>query len=229
MIEVNHLNINYISNQLFIKAFFLLIFLSNNFIPDYQFILLVINYKEVVCLVVIKSKIFLLFFCYLIASLMDMSKGKGKTEGNLIIKTWERCKSIGRGSKRTSRLVRSLTPKSKSYPHIKVSLEDDHDRKHSRQRRVAPEGCFSVYVGPQKQRFVIKTEYANHPLFKMLLEEAESEYGYSSEGPLTLPCNVDIFYRVLMAVEDTNIDDKIHLGCGFAKNYGSYHLLSPSS
>jgi SAUR family protein len=63
----------------------------------------------------------------------------------------------------------------------------------------------------------------------MLLEEAESEYGYSSEGPLTLPCNVDIFYRVLMAVEDTNIDDKIHLGCGFAKNYGSYHLLSPSS
>ncbi|XP_011036123.1 PREDICTED: uncharacterized protein LOC105133729 [Populus euphratica] len=228
MIEVNHLKIHYLSNQLFIKAFFLLIFLINNFIPDYQFILLVSNYKEVVCLVVIKSKIFLLFFCYLTASLMDMSKGKEKTEGNLIIKTWERCKSIGRGSKRTPRLVGSLTPNSNSYPHINVSLEDDNDRKHSRQRRIAPEGCFSVYVGPQKQRFVIKAEYANHPLFKMLLEEVESEYGYTSEGPLTLPCDVDIFYKVLMAVEDANIDDKIHLGCGFAKNYGSYHLLSPS-
>ncbi|KAB5573231.1 hypothetical protein DKX38_000425 [Salix brachista] len=159
---------------------------------------------------------------------MDASKGKGKTEGNLIIKTWERCKSIGRGSERTSRLARSLTPKSKSYPLIKVSLDDDHDQKHSRKRRVAPEGCFSVYVGPQKQRFVIMTEHANHPLFKMLLEEAEAEYGYRSEGPIALPCSVDIFHRVLMAIEDTNIDDKIHLGRGFAKNCGSYQLLSPS-
>lgn len=159
---------------------------------------------------------------------MDVSKGKGKFKGNLIIKTWERCISFGRGSKGTSRLERSLTPKSKSCPHIKVSLEDDHDQKHSRKSRVAPEGCFSVYVGPQKQRFVIKTEYANHPLFKILLEEAESEYGYNPEGPLTLPCNVDIFYKVLMAMEDTGIDNKIHRGCSFAKNYGSYHLLSPS-
>jgi hypothetical protein len=43
---------------------------------------------------------------------------------------------------------------------------------------VAPEGCFPVYVGPKKQKFVIKIEYANHSLFQMLLEEAESEYGY---------------------------------------------------
>ncbi|CAK7336115.1 unnamed protein product [Dovyalis caffra] len=159
---------------------------------------------------------------------MDVSKGKGKMKGNLIIKTWERCKSLGSGSKRTSRLVRSLTPKSKSWPRIKVSLEDDHEKEHSRKRRVAPEGCFSVYVGPQKQRFVIKTEYANHPLFKILLEEAESEYGYSPEGPLTLPCNVDIFCKVLMTIEDTDVDNKIHQGCGFAKDYGSYHRLSPS-
>lgn len=153
-------------------------------------------------------------------------KGKGR-KGNLIVQTWERCKSLGRGSKRTSRLVRSLTPKSKSWPRMDTSSLEDHEKR-PRKRRVAPEGCFTVYVGPQKQRFVIKTEYANHPLFKILLEEAETEYGYNPEGPLALPCNVDVFCKVLVAMDDTNTDAKIRQGCGFAMNYGSYQLLSPS-
>ncbi|EEF47423.1 auxin-responsive protein SAUR40 [Ricinus communis] len=166
---------------------------------------------------------------------MDFTREKRK-KGNLIIKTWERCKSLGRGSKRTSRLVGSLITKSKSLPHLHIhpSIGDDDQRSSSsssRKRRVAPEGCFSVYVGPEKQRFVIKTEYANHPLFKVLLEEAESEYGYNPEGPLALPCNVDIFCKVLVAM-DSSDDEAIHphrrQGCGFSKNYGSYRLLSPS-
>ena len=108
-----------------------------------------------------------------------LSKGKGK-KGNLIIKTWERCKSIGRGRKGSSSgNSRGLYKKSKSWPSMDASLKEE---KRTRNNRVAPEGCFSVYVGAQKQRFVIKTEYANHPLFKILLEEAESEYGFNSEG-----------------------------------------------
>jgi SAUR family protein len=148
---------------------------------------------------------------------MDViAEEKGKK--GLIIKTWERCKSIGRGRKRSSGPVRALTLKSKSWPSL---MEEEEKR--ARKRRVAPEGCFSVYVGPQKQKFVIKTEYANHPLFQMLLEEAESEYGYGNQGPLALPCNVDIFYKVLLEMEDGH---QIHQGCGL-KRYGSYHLLSP--
>ncbi|KAJ4824541.1 hypothetical protein Tsubulata_011037 [Turnera subulata] len=158
---------------------------------------------------------------------MDVTKGKAK-KGNLIIKTWQRCKSLGRGSKTTRIVVRSLTAKSKSWPRIDTSpLEDQQQEKRASKRRVAPEGCFSVYVGPERQRFVIKTEYANHPLFKILLEEAESEYGYSPEGPLSLPCNVDVFYKVLVAMDDNN-SDQIPQRCGFSKNYGSYRLLSPS-
>ncbi|GMJ09729.1 SMALL AUXIN UPREGULATED RNA 55 [Hibiscus trionum] len=112
--------------------------------------------------------------------------GKGK-KSNLIIKTWERCKSLGRGN---GGRVPALYKKSKSWPSIEVSLEAE-EKHRTRKNRVAPEGCFTVYVGPHKQRFVIKTEYANHPLFMILLEEAESEYGFNSEGPLVLPCNVD--------------------------------------
>ncbi|KAF3432352.1 hypothetical protein FNV43_RR27092 [Rhamnella rubrinervis] len=162
---------------------------------------------------------------------MDGIKERAK-KGNLIIKTWERCKSIGRGSRKSSSPT-GKTPaptimKSRSWPSIGTTTEVKEKRE--KKGRVAPEGCFSVYVGPQKQRFVVKTEYANHPLFKMLLEEAESEFGYHSQGPLVLPCNVDIFYKVLMEM-DVDADgaaDKIHQGCGFVKRHGSYHLLSPS-
>ena len=157
------------------------------------------------------------------ALLMDVvSKGKGK-KSNLINKTWERCKSIGHGHKYSlSGNARALNKKSKSWPSMDASLKEE---KRTRNNRVAPEGCFSVYVGPQKQRFVVKTEYANHPLFKILLEEAESEYGFSSEGPLVLPCNADVFCKVLLAMDDG--DNNIRQGCSFAKGYGSYRLLTP--
>lgn len=97
---------------------------------------------------------------------------------------------------------------------------------------MTPEGCFSVYVGPQRERFVIKAEYANHPLFKMLLEEAELEYGFNSEGPLELPCNVDIFYKVLVEMDDDGRNEiKVRQGCNafaMASPARSYRLLSPS-
>ena len=136
-------------------------------------------------------------------------KRKGKK--GVMSKTWERCKSISMGEKKRMRWF--VEEKGKG--------------------RVAPQGCFSVYVGPQKQRFVIKTEHANHPLFKMLLEEAESEYGYNSQGPLALPCDVDMFYKVLMQMDqDDHADDEQEAtipGCVFLRRCGSYHLLSPSS
>lgn len=67
--------------------------------------------------------------------------------------------------------------------------------------RVAPGGYFSVYVGSNKERFVIKVECTNHPLFKNLLDEAEMVYGFKSEGPLELPCDVDLFHQVLCEID----------------------------
>lgn len=153
--------------------------------------------------------------------MMRMKGSKGKK--SLITKTWERCKSIGRGHKKDIGSL-SLTTRSKSWPNLDATIVDEERANNNKKGRVAPEGCFSVYVGPQMQRFVIKTEYANHPLFKMLLEEAESEYGYSSQGPLALPCNVDIFYKVL-----AEMDQETRQGCAFVKRSPrSYHLLTPS-
>ncbi|KAF8378040.1 hypothetical protein HHK36_029373 [Tetracentron sinense] len=159
----------------------------------------------------------LVFVLNLFAEKMNMVEEKGKK--GLILKTWERCRSIGGGRKG----IPYSTPmsRSKSRQHAGESPEED---KRILRHQVAPEGCFSVYVGPQRQRFVIKTDYINHPLFKMLLEEAELEYGYNSEGPLALPCDVDLFCKLLLEMDG----DGNGQGCNFVKGYNSYRLLSTS-
>ncbi|EOY22561.1 Calmodulin binding protein, putative [Theobroma cacao] len=172
---------------------------------------------------------------------MDVVKMKWKK--NVLFRAWERCWSLGTGGKKSSGTSCDALRKSKSWHSTTTrssSLEEDEGKK---RRQVAPEGCFSVYVGPQRQRFVVKTEFANHPLFKMLLEDAELEYGFSSEGPLLLPCDVDLFYKVLAEMDGGKEISPVR---GFAysplilcspsrrqsssinKGYGSYKLLTPS-
>ncbi|CAO1939944.1 unnamed protein product [Urochloa humidicola] len=76
-------------------------------------------------------------------------------------------------------------------------------------RSAASLGCFSVYVGPERERFVVRAEYANHPLFRRLLDDAEREYGYAVQGPLALPgCDVDAFLDVLWQMERADADEE---------------------
>lgn len=142
-------------------------------------------------------------------------KDKHPKKPSILKKTWERCRSMT--------TVRSRPPhppitKAKSWPR----------------GLVAPEGCFYVYVGPERERFVVKTQYLKHPLLRMLLDEAESEYGYSAGGPLELPCDLMRFERVLWEVErDTaqgkaDVDDvegPTRAVCNFPLGY---QLLSPA-
>ncbi|CAO2143687.1 unnamed protein product [Urochloa humidicola] len=75
--------------------------------------------------------------------------------------------------------------------------------------RVAAAGCFSVYVGAGRERFVVPVERANHPLFRRLLDDAELEYGYASEGPIALPgCDVGAFLEALWQMEHDGGDDE---------------------
>ncbi|KAJ9140135.1 hypothetical protein P3X46_030817 [Hevea brasiliensis] len=129
-----------------------------------------------------------------------MDIGKGNWKRNLFLKAWERCRSLGSVSKKSARNICNSFTKSKSWHCTTRSIEGNNE-KQKKNCQVAPDGCFSVYVGPEKQRFVIKTEFANHPLFKLLLEDAELEYGFNSEGPILLPCDVDLFYKVLAEMD----------------------------
>ncbi|XP_023741769.1 auxin-responsive protein SAUR32 [Lactuca sativa] len=157
---------------------------------------------------------------------MESSKSKSKRKIGLLTKTWERCKSFG-GSrdgcegKSSSRIKRAFFKKRKSWSRLDSKIEETLN--------MAPTGCFFIYVGPQRQRFVIKTKHANHPLFKTLLEEAEFEYGYKSEGPLKLPCDVDDFLKVLLEMEECDQYIFNHQGCTFGSKgyrYASNHHLT---
>ncbi|XP_076882254.1 uncharacterized protein LOC143530662 [Bidens hawaiensis] len=88
---------------------------------------------------------------------------------------------------------------------------------HRRSKRAAVgclEGFCPVYVGPS---------IVNHPLFSMLLEEAVTEYGYNSNGPILFPCDVDLFYKVLAEME---VKDHVKSLGSFV--YGSCSPLNPS-
>jgi SAUR family protein len=109
---------------------------------------------------------------------------------------------------------------------------------------VAP-GCFSVYVGPERERFVVRADRANHPLFRQLLDDAEREYGYAAQGPLALPCAVDAFLDVLWHMDNDRDHDHDDGGitaaavspiCGLQRGGGGsnkgraagYRMLSPA-
>lgn len=152
---------------------------------------------------------------------MDVVRGKEKKKS--VLKKLESYLSMNRQAKSSTNIKFS---KSKSWDcsKAKASASSKDEKRLKAKHQVAPNGCFFVYVGPEKQRFVIKIEYANHPSFKMLLEDAEVEYGFNSEGPLMLPCDVDLFWKVLAEMdrgEETN-----HSCGGFA--YGSCSPFSPA-
>ncbi|KAE8700358.1 Auxin-induced protein X10A [Hibiscus syriacus] len=65
-----------------------------------------------------------------------------------------------------------------------------------------PKGYLAVYVGPELRRFIIPTGYLSHPVFKILLEKAEEEFGYDHSGGLTLPCEIETFKYLLNYIEN---------------------------
>ncbi|OAY68334.1 Auxin-responsive protein SAUR71 [Ananas comosus] len=105
--------------------------------------------------------------------------------------------------------------------------------RHSVGHRVAPGGCVPVCVGPRQERFLIRIECVNHPLFRTLLEGAGDPENAAAGGPLELPCDVDAFRRVMWEMEQEEDHDE-----GFGKLasprssfsracYSKYQLLSP--
>ncbi|KAL6182661.1 hypothetical protein ACLB2K_044076 [Fragaria x ananassa] len=130
---------------------------------------------------------------------MDMMKAITSTK-KLISKAWRLCAA----SPKQTGSEGCTTSSSRS-----CSASNDKRKKKNKAGKVTPVGYFSVYVGPEKQRFALKMEYVNHPLFKVLLEDAALKYGYKNDGPLLLPCDVDLFCNVLTEIEGSIVEDMI--------------------
>ncbi|MCO5604164.1 hypothetical protein L7F22_058325 [Adiantum nelumboides] len=78
-----------------------------------------------------------------------------------------------------------------------------HDTRASSPR--VPVGHLAVYIGPERERFVIKTSLLSHPLFKALLRKAEEEVGFHYQGGLIIPCEVFAFEYLLHLMQDKHV------------------------
>ncbi|CAN0906361.1 Auxin-responsive protein SAUR50, partial [Linum grandiflorum] len=73
-----------------------------------------------------------------------------------------------------------------------------------------PSGYIAVCVGISCRRFVVRATYLNHPVFSNLLNQAEEEFGFSNQGPLTIPCDESVFeeaIRYISRSESGNLED----------------------
>ncbi|KAB5524059.1 hypothetical protein DKX38_021808 [Salix brachista] len=95
-------------------------------------------------------------------------------------------------------------------PNLHFLHHHHHDGR--REMKDIPKGCLAVMVGQgeEQQRFVIPVIYINHPLFMDLLKEAEEEYGFDQQGPITIPCHVEEFRNVQGMIEEENSQDHHH-------------------
>lgn len=66
-----------------------------------------------------------------------------------------------------------------------------------------PAGHVAVCVGAGCRRFVVQATYLNHPFFQKLLLQAEEEYGFDNQGPLTIPCDESLFEEVILFISRT--------------------------
>ncbi|GFQ02002.1 indole-3-acetic acid-induced protein arg7 [Phtheirospermum japonicum] len=83
-------------------------------------------------------------------------------------------------------------------------LRDNDGDASSPTATTTPNGSFVVYVGEDRQRFVVPTSYLSHPLFKILLDKAYNEFGFEQKNGLVVPCSVYAFQEVVSAVECCN-------------------------
>ncbi|XP_047334119.1 auxin-responsive protein SAUR15-like [Impatiens glandulifera] len=103
--------------------------------------------------------------------------------------------------KKLANKVKSMN-KQKSMKSGYVGLNGDGSVEEEQES--TPTGFVAIYVGEDRTRFVIPTGHLSHPLFKMLLEKAENEFGFDQQQGLMVPCTVAAFQQVVVAIETSH-------------------------
>ncbi|CAN8304640.1 unnamed protein product [Cochlearia groenlandica] len=65
-------------------------------------------------------------------------------------------------------------------------------------------GHFAVYTR-EGRRFVLPLDYLKHPIFQVLLEMAEEEFGSTILGPLQVPCDGVLMDHILMLLRKRSL------------------------
>lgn len=103
--------------------------------------------------------------------------------------------------KKLAKMVRAVGGVDPKPAHHECLLKE-HEEKSP--KNTTPTGFFALYIGEERQRFVVPTSYLSHPLFKMLLEKAYDEFGFDQRNGLVVPCSVSTFQEVSNVIECNN-------------------------
>ncbi|EHA8590751.1 auxin-responsive protein SAUR36 [Cocos nucifera] len=76
----------------------------------------------------------------------------------------------------------------------------------AKEERKRSKGHFVVYAKGGK-RYVVPLKYLDHPIFQVLLDMAEEEFGTRSHGPLRVPCEEELMEHLVSLLKtDTAVD-----------------------
>ncbi|KAL9354146.1 hypothetical protein Peur_052116 [Populus x canadensis] len=89
-----------------------------------------------------------------------------------------------------------------TLPQTISSLESD-DRSTS---STAEKGHFVVYT-TDKKRFVLPLNYLNNEIVRELFNLAEEEFGLTSDGPITLPCDATFMEYAIILIQQNVAKD----------------------
>ncbi|KAK9148267.1 hypothetical protein Scep_007024 [Stephania cephalantha] len=64
-------------------------------------------------------------------------------------------------------------------------------------------GHFAVYTREGK-KFLVPLYYSNYPIFKVLLEMVEEEFGSAAHGPLQVPCEEELMDHIVSLIRNKN-------------------------
>ncbi|KAL0917532.1 hypothetical protein M5K25_012598 [Dendrobium thyrsiflorum] len=119
-----------------------------------------------------------------------------------LLKKWQ-SNTLGNGPKPISSAGGSSTAVNRKLTAvIDRNCDSDDDSSQSPEPPPdVPRGYLPVYVGQEKRRFVIPVTYLSSPVFKLLLEKAEEEFGFDHDGALTLPCEIEPFKYILQVMQ----------------------------
>ncbi|XP_022886832.1 auxin-responsive protein SAUR32-like [Olea europaea var. sylvestris] len=134
----------------------------------------------------------------------------------LAIKNKTSSVTLGSGSKSIKFLKKTL-----SFTESSISSSMSSEQ--------VPKGYIAVCTGKELKRFVIPMEYLGHQAFRVLLREAEEEFGFQQEGVLKIPCEVELFEKILKLMEEKKdvffLNDSLIRSC---YSPDCDHLTSPS-
>lgn len=117
---------------------------------------------------------------------------------------------------RSESSLRRRNSLSRSGRSSSSDLESDDESPDSPPSDV-PEGFLAVYVGRERQRFVISAEFLKNEVFKLLLEKSAEELGFEHKGGLPIACEAAFFEHLLwlMETKDPGLRN-LEINCGFS-------------